>query len=182
MAISFSQTTQVTCPQCGHVFPFEVWLIVAADERPDLGAQIRAGTLHTLTYPQCGQAFGGVDAPLIIFRPNTEPPIFFSPAQQTTSDQDQQQAAELIGLLRERLSSGWNDEWLAQGITSVQRTMLPVTIADDPEAAMQELRERDPEAFAQLEAQVREAPSETCCAAATRSVWTQRSRRSWRWP
>jgi predicted RNA-binding Zn-ribbon protein involved in translation (DUF1610 family) len=54
MPHSFSQTASLTCPQCGRAFSAEVWLIVDADERPDLLARIRAGTLHDLTCPHCG--------------------------------------------------------------------------------------------------------------------------------
>jgi hypothetical protein len=37
--------------ECGVAFDAEVWLIVAADERPGLVARIRAGTLHTVVCP-----------------------------------------------------------------------------------------------------------------------------------
>jgi len=64
MPHSFSQTASLTCPQCGRAFSAEVWLIVDADERPDLLARIRAGTLHDVTCPHCGHQ-GQVDAPLL---------------------------------------------------------------------------------------------------------------------
>ena len=157
MALSFAETAPITCPECSHAFPFEVWLIVAADERPDLVERIRASALHTLTCPQCGQTFGGLDVPLLIYRPSATPPILFSPAQQTTNEQDQQQAIDLLGMLRKRMGNAWRDEWRAKGVPGVQRAMLPVALADDPEAAQQELHERDSVVFAQLEAQARQA-------------------------
>ena len=164
---SFAHTTTATCPACGASHTADIWLIVAPDERPDLLEQIRNGALHTVTCPQCDQTHTP-DAPLLIFRPTAEPPILFAPAQQTTSEQDQQQAAELITILRQRLGAAWNDAWLAQGPTVVPRQLLPLALADDPAAALQELaarmqqtldelRQRDPEAFAMLEAAARQA-------------------------
>ena len=129
MALSYAETASFTCPECSYVFPFKVWILVAADERPDLIERIRAGALHTLTCPQCGQTFDGLDAPLLIFRPATELPIIFSPAQQTTNEQDQQQAADLMGMLRERLGTQWRGAWLAQRLPGVHRAMLPVVLA-----------------------------------------------------
>ena len=152
MSLSFAQTTEVTCSACSHAFPFEVWRIIAAEERPDLVERIRAGALHTLTCLQCGQTFDGLDEPLLLYRPAADQPILFSPAQQTTNEQDQQQAADLLRMLRDQLGEQWRDEWLAQGLSDVQRTMLPVAMAmaDDREAALYELRERDPVAFVQI--------------------------------
>jgi CHAT domain-containing protein len=167
MPISHAQPITLTCPACGTSHTADIWLIVAPDERPDLVEQIRNGTLHTATCPQCGQT-RTLDAPLLIFRPTAAPPILFSPAQQTTSEQDQQHAAALIGILRQRLGAAWNDAWLGQGLTVVPRPMLLVALTDDPAAALQglaarmqqalaELRRRDPEAFARLEAAAQQA-------------------------
>ena len=102
MPISHAELITLTCPACGTSHTANLWLIVAPDERPDLVEQIRNGTLHTATCPQCSQTHTP-DAPLLIFRPTAASPILFSPAQQTTSEQDQQQAAELITILRQRL-------------------------------------------------------------------------------
>ena len=167
MPISHAELITLTCPACGTSHTADIWLIVAPDERPDLVEQIRNGSLHTVTCPQCGQTHT-LDAPLLIFRPTAEPPILFAPAQQTSTEQDQQHAAELIGILRQRLGAAWNDAWLAQGPTVVPRQILPLALADDPAAALQELaaqmqqalaelRQRDPEAFAMLEAAARQA-------------------------
>jgi CHAT domain-containing protein len=167
MPISHAQPITLTCPACGTSHTADIWLIVAPDERPDLVEQIRNGTLHTATCPQCGQT-RTLDAPLLIFRPTAASPILFSPAQQTTSEQDQQHAAALIGILRQHLGAAWNDAWLAQGPAVVPRPMLLVALTDDPAAALQELavqmqqtldelRQRDPAAFARLEAAARQA-------------------------
>jgi CHAT domain-containing protein len=167
MPISHAELITLTCPACGTSHTADIWLIVAPDERPDLLEQIRNGALHTVICPQCGQT-RTLDAPLLIFRPTAAPPILFSPAQQTTSEQDQQHAAALIGILRQHLGAAWNDAWLAQGPAVVPRQILPLALADDPAAALQELaarmqqalaelRQRDPEAFARLEAEAQQA-------------------------
>lgn len=171
MAISFAQTADLTCPACGRAFNADVWLIVDAGERPDLFDLVRKANLHDLTCPHCGTAMGQADAPLLLFRADGQPVILFSPAQQTSNEQDEQQAAGLVGLLRERLGGRWQDEWLAQGLAAVQRVMLPAALSDDPEAALREvadqaavalerLRREDPEAFAQLEEAARAAGAE----------------------
>ncbi len=169
--IFYAQTTPVTCPACGHGFDFAVWLIVDAAERPDLVQRIRAGALHDVTCPRCAAAIGGVDAPLLVYTPAAggrgdpvppRPAIIFSPSQGTTVEQDQQQAAGLVGLLRERLGGAWQDDWLAQGLPNLPREILPTALSDDPGAALREmaegvqaelerLRQEDPEAFARLE-------------------------------
>jgi CHAT domain-containing protein len=131
MPISHAELITLTCPACGTSHTANLWLIVAPDERPDLVEQIRNGTLHTATCPQCGQT-RTLDAPLLIFRPTAAPPILFSPAQQTTSEQDQQHAAALIGILRQHLGAAWNDAWLAQGPAVAPRQMLLVALTDDP--------------------------------------------------
>jgi hypothetical protein len=167
MPHSFSQTASLTCPQCGRAFSAEVWLIVDADERPDLAERIRAGTLHDVTCPHCGHQ-GQVDAPLLLLRPGATPPLLFSPAQETTPEEDRQQAAGLVGLLQERMGPAWRDEWLAQGLPGVPRPLLPAAMSDDPEAALRQLAEQaareierlraeDPEAYRQLEEAARQA-------------------------
>ncbi|WP_044232201.1 CHAT domain-containing protein [Chloroflexus sp. Y-396-1] len=167
MPISHAEPITLTCPACGTSHTANIWLIVAPDERPDLLEQIRNGSLHTVTCPQCGQTHT-LDAPLLIFRPTAEPPILFAPAQQTSAEQDQEHANALISILRQRLGAAWNDAWLGQGPAVVPRQLLPLALTDDPEAALQELaaqmqqalaelRRRDPEAFARLEAAAQQA-------------------------
>jgi len=169
MAHSFAQQTDLTCPECGQPFTAQVWLIVDAAERPDLAARIRAGALHDLPCPHCGHR-GTIDAPLLLLRPDQDPPLIFSPAGSTTAEQDQAQAAGLVGALRERLGEAWRDEWLAQGLPGMPREFLPAALSDDPEAALQEvteraqqemerLRDEDPDAFHRLEQATRETLS-----------------------
>ena len=102
MSVSYAEQVNLTCPICIAVFKVEVWLIIAAEERPDLIKRINAGSLHRLVCSQCGQA-SEFDMPVLLFQPAVTPPILFSPTQEVTNRQAQQQAVDLIGLLRERL-------------------------------------------------------------------------------
>ena len=142
---SLSEPLDLTCGQCGRALAFELWLIVDAGERPDLLARARASDLHTVTCPICGPQ-GEVDAPLLLYLPDYnpatgQPPLIFSPAQQTSEEQDQQMAAGLLRELAGRLGAAWQDDWLAQ-VASVRRELLPVALSDDPAAAMREMMGR----------------------------------------
>jgi exonuclease VII small subunit len=169
--LSYAETHNFTCPRCGQPFSAEIWLIVDAGARPDLLARIRGGEMHAVACPTCGP-LGMVDAPLLIYRRDAEPAVLFSPAQQTSTEQDRTNALDLMERLRASLGDAWQEEWTAQGISGVQRAMLPAVLSDDPEAALRQmqremdealerLRTEDPEAFRQLEKAAREAASST---------------------
>lgn len=118
-------------------FEFEVWLVVDRNERPDLIEKARKNILHTVVSPYTGKEQGMMDVPLLIFQPDHEPALLFSPAQQTTQDQYQQVARQLIDVLRQNLGTNWRDEWLSDGLLAgVERSMLPIALSDDPEAAL----------------------------------------------
>ncbi len=150
MAHSYSQPYQTTCPHCGHEFFTEIYLIVDVAERPDLLARLRDGSLHAITCPHCGEPLGQVDAPLLVYRPGQTPPLTFSPARQTGQEQDQEHAAGLVGLLRERLGAAWRDDWLADGPGYVPRPLLALALSDDPEAAMRQAALEAQKALAEL--------------------------------
>lgn len=137
MPRSFAQSTDLTCPHCGHTFSAEVWLIIDAGERPDLLARTRAGELHDVPCPHCGDS-GTVDAPLLIYLPDPaqgQPPLIFSPAQQSSREQTQQQGGALLGILADALGPAWQDAWWEQ-ISTVPRALLSVALSDDPAAAI----------------------------------------------
>ena len=164
MPRSFSQSTRVSCPQCGQPVDLQIWLIVDLAERPDLAARIRDGTLHDAPCPHCGHT-GQVDAPLLIHDPERGR-VLFSPAQRTTAEQDQQMAQELMSRLAETFLHP-RPEYLAQA-QSVPRQLLPTLLdGGDLQEAMQtmlaratqemeRLRQEDPETFAQLEQAARQ--------------------------
>ena len=162
MAISHAESASLTCPRCKRSFTAEIWLIVDIAERPDLAGRCREGTIHTLTCPHCGNE-GQVDAPLLLYLTPTPSPtgkgegargrgevprLLFSPAQQTTVEEDREQAAGLLALLRDRLGDEWRDKWVEQ-MQVVPRQMLPLALSEDPEA-YRRLEEAAQEAMEQI--------------------------------
>lgn len=127
---SFSTSQSLMCPSCGREFEATVWLIVDADERPDLVELIRSGRLHELPCPHCREA-AEVDAPLLLYRRDVDPPLLFSPANQTSDEQDHANADQLVGTLRQSLGDAWQDEWVTEGIPGVPRHLLPALLRGD---------------------------------------------------
>ncbi len=144
MPNSFAQHAELTCPHCDKPFPADVWLVVDTAERPDLREVARAGALHALACPYCGHV-GNVDAPLLIYFSDYDPAVgqpalLFSPAQATNAEQDREQASGLLRMLAQRLGDAWQDAWLRE-IVTVQRSMLPAALSDDPDAVLREMQE-----------------------------------------
>ena len=143
MPNSLAQTGDFTCPQCAQPFQADVWLIVDAVERPDLVQQMRDGELHLIACPHCAQRVG-VDAPLLIYLAEADaaagrPPLLFSPAAQTSAEQDQEQGIGLLSTLAQTLGAAWQDAWLEQAAV-VPRRLLPAALSDDPQAALAALQ------------------------------------------
>ena len=86
MLHSFAQELTLTCPQCGKPFVAQVWLIVDSVEQPDLLERVRAGDLHDLPCPHCGNQ-GRVDAPLLVYLPGNDPPLTELPDAQSNMDE-----------------------------------------------------------------------------------------------
>jgi len=161
---SLAQRPELTCPQCNQTFQAEIWQVVDAAERPDLLEKVLQGTIHDLPCPQCGNR-GRIDAPLLIFRPQADPPVIFSPAQGTTPEQDQEHAHGLVGLLKEGLGTDWLEAW-GENLPVIPRRVLPQalrqglqaarqTLQDESQAEMERLRREEPETYQKLEEQRR---------------------------
>ncbi len=141
MDVSMARPTDLTCPACERDFTVDVWLIIDGSARPDLVGQIREGTLYEMVCPHCDHR-GTLDAPVLLFRPDEDPPLLFSPARLTSEQQDQDQAAHLLGRLKEALGETWQADWLSEGLPFVPLEALPAALSDDPEAALREVLER----------------------------------------
>ncbi|MFN2138216.1 MAG: CpXC domain-containing protein [Candidatus Promineifilaceae bacterium] len=152
MPHSVAQITTLTCPTCGLAFPAQLWVIVDGDERPDLLARVRNGTLQQIACPR--DHLLQVDAPLLLYLPAHSRPLLFSPAQDTNSEQDRQQAERFLVALRGSLGEKWQDEWLTGGLSTVPRAALPAFLSDDPEAALADLMQQQ---VKQLSPALREA-------------------------
>lgn len=142
---SHAEPAGLACRACGGPIEADVWVIVDTAERPDLLARLRDGTLHDLTCLHCGHA-ATVNAPLLILRPGAEPALLFSPAggasvaaaasvADAQRKRDEEQAAALVGILREHMGADWREAWLAHGLTGAARAALPALLADDPATA-----------------------------------------------
>ncbi len=125
MSISFSRDLPLTCPACGYGFEAPVWVLVHAEERPDLVEQARQGTLHTAACPACGHTVE-VDAPLLLYFPRPPegwgleeggPVALFAPARRTTAEEDQRDLQALLEALARGL--GRPAETLAQRLLFV---------------------------------------------------------------
>ncbi|NRD65523.1 hypothetical protein HRD49_27605 [Corallococcus exiguus] len=64
---SIEDTAEVGCGECGHRFPWDLWLLVDGRERPELVARFDAGQLHTVQCPRCGAGIA-VLAPIVVVR------------------------------------------------------------------------------------------------------------------
>jgi hypothetical protein len=102
MAISLSQPYELICPACQQPFAHETWVIVDAEERPDLALAVREVTLHDTRCPRCGQG-GAVNAPLLYH--------------------DRLARAVLFGVPHEMPESEWQE--LAKGLLWVLIGALP---------------------------------------------------------
>ena len=111
MPHSFTTSANLECPHCRQPFTSELWLIVDADERPDLAERIRAGTLHDLACPHCAE-IESVNAPLLVLRPTQKPPLIFVPAGGATAQQNQQRVDQLVALLRQNIGNAWQAAWI----------------------------------------------------------------------
>src|SRR5213078_5407630 len=124
MEFSYRKEAAFTCSHCRKAFPVLAWLIVDTQGRADLHEAICTGTLHDYTCPHCGQPDHYGDTPLLLYRPGKTPTLLFSPAQNTTSEEDDMQATILVMMLRERLGRAWHDSWWDE-LTLVGRDLLP---------------------------------------------------------
>ena len=142
MSISFAMSGVFACPQCSAEAPFDCWLVVAAPERPDLAARIADGTLHQVRCGQCGNV-GEVHAPLLVYRPDDDPTLVFSPMAGATQDDESRDANELLGVLRQRLGTDWRQDWLDGGVMVLPRESVGLLLASaDRGAKCQAVRRR----------------------------------------
>ena len=149
MPNSYAQTIELTCPETQQSFKFDLWLIIDCDERPDLIEKVIDKSIHVAPSPYADCAITLEDAPLLVFQPQNEPPLFFSPSQQPpTTELMQQQASSLISRLKNNLADNWQEGWLDNSsLTNISRdsiqaalTALPSqsSVDDEPEVYSEE--------------------------------------------
>ncbi|MCU0494147.1 MAG: CpXC domain-containing protein, partial [Chloroflexaceae bacterium] len=97
MPISYSEQSQLTCPNCGADFEATIWLLLDAGEEPQATEELRAGRLNTVTCPHCGNS-GPAGAPLLFHDAATRQ-VIFAAAPGSAEHELREQARELHSLL-----------------------------------------------------------------------------------
>lgn len=94
MARSFAQPIDLTCLACGRRFVAQAWLIVDAQERPDLLTLVANDTLHSDRCPHCGTD-QSIELPLLFHRADDQTLILAMP--EGSSHDQIEQAAQRLG-------------------------------------------------------------------------------------
>lgn len=100
------------------------WLIVDAQERPDLAQQVRAGTLHQVTCPHCNTEVGWLDAP-ILYHDAEQELVVFAPSQRTSRSRDARDLNRLIDRLHDVLPDGEERSYLQQPMVIPNLLLAP---------------------------------------------------------
>jgi hypothetical protein len=111
------------CARCDEPFVPELYIVVDADERPDLVQRIEQGSLHTAVCPHCHvmMTFG---MPLLVLRPRERVRVIYSPVPGVEEQLAEEHANMLGGILRQRLGSRWDDS-LGERVYIAARGELP---------------------------------------------------------
>jgi len=133
MTHSYSEKTSLKCSHCGETFEIEVWLIVDVKNSPELADKVKDDSLFVLECTHCKKEVGESDSPLMLFRSEFKKPLFFYPPQDTTPEEDQNLAIDLLKCLRLSLGDEWNDEWIEDGVKGVLRSVLPLVVSIESE-------------------------------------------------
>jgi hypothetical protein len=138
MPISFAERLDLQCPQCGTIFPTETWLIVDAQERPDLRSRILDGSLHQTICSTCGQR-GEVPAPLLFHDGKAQRVLFAVPSEMPEDEWravGQSLLWTLIGALPEARRDPYLGELQAEaGLEGIAAVMRAEGIAESEEEA-----------------------------------------------
>lgn len=137
MNTSHSEQVLLTCPHCQENLVHQVWLLVDAQERPDLAEQVREGSLHQVRCSGCQETIGWLDAPLL-YHDGAQEQLIFSPAQGTSRDRDAQDLTQLVERLTTMLSEARLAPYMERP-TIVPMPLLPAYLSGGQEAVEQAL-------------------------------------------
>ena len=101
-------------------------MIVDGEAQPELLQQLQEGNLNQFICENCGERSVVVDKPLLIYRPQQEPPLIFSPPLKVGPQQERALKHRLIECLVE--SIGGDDDWVMEGMKRVGRSELTETL------------------------------------------------------
>jgi hypothetical protein len=110
MTISYCDAAPATCPACGREFPSELWLVLDAEERPDLVAALRSGRLNELVCPHCGHR-DSAGAPLL-FHDRPGKALIFAGPEATSDHVLRDMLRELHTLLLEQIPEDQQQQYL----------------------------------------------------------------------
>ncbi len=126
MTISYSEHSQLICPNCNYEFSAEVWLILDAREQPAEVERLRQGELNIVACPQCGQS-GSAGAPLL-FHDRQARQVIFAASPGVEEHEWREQARDLHFLLvgsipEEDRRSYLSDVQVAQDVPGIGRIL-----------------------------------------------------------
>jgi CHAT domain-containing protein/tetratricopeptide (TPR) repeat protein len=126
MENSHAERVTYPCPACGQQLDADIWLIVDVSERPDLEERLRDGTIRDVRCSRCGTVSSHpTDVPILVYRPDEDPMLILSPADNNTDEEIQELGSELLRNLRYVLGERWRDEWVDDVVVS-SRSILKI--------------------------------------------------------
>ena len=129
--VSLPQYLDAVCVRCRSTYTPELYVIVDAEERPDLVQRIKDGIIHCAICPHCGVVmdFG---LPLLVYRPGAMTPVMYSPVDIATPEQRDEHVLMLLNALRRQLGPDW-DDGLTRGVYHVERDQLAEVVDVNPD-------------------------------------------------
>lgn len=127
MAISYNETATLACPSCGERFATDLWLLIDADERPDLAQALREGALNIVTCPHC--AYHGPGGAAMLFHDPANRRVYFAAPPNAEEHELREQAQSLLYKLVESLPEAARRPYLGdlqveQEVEGVRRAIL----------------------------------------------------------
>lgn len=127
MAVSLNESTQIICPNCGRRVDAQVWTIVDAAERPDLGETLRNEQLNCVRCPTCDARW--VASTALLYHDPTLRRVYFAVPANTPEHRWRERAQELLyalvgALPDEQRLPYLGDVQLEQEIAGVRRAVL----------------------------------------------------------
>lgn len=126
MPISYSEQVSLDCPACGKNFEATAWMIIDADERPDLIDALRVAELNVAQCPTCGNR-GKIAAPLMYHNAQLQR-VLFAGDPSVPEHELRQQAQALLNLMMDAIPEEQHrpyheDVYVTQGLEGAQRVI-----------------------------------------------------------
>jgi hypothetical protein len=115
------------CVFCDESYEFDLWVIIDVQERPDLLERMMKEDLHEARCPRCGHP-QRLNADLLIYRPQQQPVLLFSPCDQGSMEERRTRLFGLLNMLKKQLGETWQEDWLCDGVIGVARSHLATSI------------------------------------------------------